>query len=55
MTLTFVGMGRHGTGLTGPTTDYSTLRAATNRVHTVEGTQLVFRFDAPGDPEVTTL
>jgi hypothetical protein len=55
MTLTFVGMGRHGTGLTGPTTDDSTMRAATNRVHTVEGTQLVFRFDAPGDPEVTTL
>jgi trypsin len=55
MTLTFVGMGRHGTGLTGPNTDDSTMRGATNRVHKVEGTHLVFRFDAPGDPEVTPL
>jgi hypothetical protein len=55
MTVTVVGMGRHGTGLTGPIADGTTMRAATNRVHKVEGTQLVFRFDAPGDPDVTPL
>jgi len=55
MTVTFVGMGRHGTGLTGPIAGDTRMRAATNRVHKVEGTQLVFRFDAPGDLDVTPL
>ena len=34
---------------------WSAMRAATNRVLRVEGTQLVFRFDAPDDPDVTPL
>lgn len=55
LTLTFVGAGRFGNGLTGPTVDDQTMRAATNRVLRVEGTQLVYRFDAPGDPDVTPL
>jgi hypothetical protein len=50
-----VGAGRFGNGLTGPTIDDVTMRAATNRVLRVEGTQLVFRLDAPKDPEVTPL
>jgi secreted trypsin-like serine protease len=54
-TLTLVGAGRFGNGLTGPTFDDLTMRAATNRVLRVEGTQLVFRFDAPDDPDVTPL
>ena len=55
LTLTFAGAGRFGNGLTGPTVDEGTMRAATNRVLRVEGTQLVFRFDAPDDPDVTPL
>jgi hypothetical protein len=55
MTLTFVGSGRRGTGLTGPVADDMIQRAATNRVQKVEGTGLIFRFDAPTDPEVTAL
>jgi hypothetical protein len=55
LTLTFVGAGRFGNGLTGPTVDDGKMRAATNRVLRVEGTQLVYRFDAPDDPEVTLL
>lgn len=54
-TLTIAGAGRFGNGLTGPTVDDLTMRAATNRVLRVEGTQLVFRFDAPDDPDVTPL
>src|SRR5262249_23319869 len=55
LTLTLVGAGRFGNGLTGPRTLDSTMRAATNRVLRVRGTQLVLRFDAPGDPDVTPL
>ncbi len=55
LTLTIAGAGRFGNGLTGPTIDDLTMRAATNRVLRVEGTQLVFRFDAPDDPDVTPL
>jgi trypsin len=55
LTLTIAGSGRFGNGLTGPTTDDLTMRAATNRVLRVEGTQLVFRFDSPDDPDVTVL
>jgi hypothetical protein len=55
MDVTIVGMGRHGNGLTGPTTDDGTMRAATNRVHAVEGNQIVFRFEAPEEPGVTPL
>ncbi|HLA70504.1 MAG TPA: trypsin-like serine protease [Steroidobacteraceae bacterium] len=55
MALTIVGMGRHGTGLTGPVSDDTIMRAATNRVFKVDGTEIVFRFDAPGDPDVTEL
>jgi hypothetical protein len=54
-TMTFVGRGDTGTGLTGPTTHDGRLRAATNRVERVEGEMLVFRFDAPDDPGVTPL
>lgn len=53
--VTFVGRGSHGTGLTGPSSQGNTLRAATNRVEKAEGTYLRFRFDAPGDPAVTPL
>lgn len=55
LTLTIAGAGRFGNGLTGPMVDDVTMRAATNRVLRVEGTQLVFRFDAPDDPDVTPL
>lgn len=55
MVLTIVGTGEHGTGLTGPVSKDTTLRAATNRVHEVDGTQIVFRFDAPGESGVTPL
>ena len=55
MTATFVGRGRRGTGLTGPVADDNLMRAATNRVHAVDGTQLVFRFDSPGEAGVTSL
>jgi hypothetical protein len=55
MVLTIVGTGQHGTGLTGPVAKDTTMRAATNRVHKVEGTQLVFRFDAPDESGVTPL
>jgi hypothetical protein len=53
--LTIVGAGQFGNGLTGPTVHDKTMRAATNRVLRVEGTQLVYRFDAPDDPDVTPL
>lgn len=55
LTLSIAGAGRFGNGLTGPTVDDVTMRAATNRVLRVEGTQLVFRFDAPEDSDVTPL
>jgi hypothetical protein len=55
LALTIVGAGRFGNGLTGPKHDDLTMRAATNRVLRVEGTQLVFRFDAPDHPDVTPL
>ncbi len=50
---TFAGRGSYGTGLTGPSSYGSSLRAATNRVEKAEGSYLQFRFDAPGDPAVT--
>ncbi len=53
--VTFVGRGDTGTGLTGPVTSDHKLRAATNRVERVEDDMLVFRFDAPSDPNVTPL
>jgi hypothetical protein len=66
MIATFVGRGGIGTGLTGPVTEDRRIRAATNRVESTrdvfpalakhaEGSQLRFRFDAPGDPHVTPL
>jgi Trypsin len=66
MIATFVGRGGIGTGLTGPLTEDRRIRAATNRVESTrdvfpaiakhaEGSQLRFRFDAPGDPHVTLL
>lgn len=55
LVLTIVGAGKHGTGLTGAMTEDTTLRAATNRVVRVDGSELVFRFDAPGEPDVTAL
>lgn len=55
MTATIVGRGRRGTGLTGPVADDNRMRAATNRVHEVRDTHLVFRFDKPGEPAVTPL
>jgi hypothetical protein len=55
MSATIVGMGRIGTGLTGPVADTSTLRAATNLVEKAEGSYLRFRFDAPDDRDVTSL
>jgi hypothetical protein len=55
MLVTFVGMGGHGTGLTGPSGHSDTMRAATNRVEHVDGAVLRFRFDAPADPGVTPL
>ena len=55
LVLTLVGAGRFGNGRTGETKSDVTLRAATNKVLRVEGTQLVYRFDAPGDPDVTAL
>jgi hypothetical protein len=53
--VTFVGRGDTGTGLTGPTTQDHKLRAATNIIERVEGSTLVFRFDAPADENVTPL
>ena len=53
--VTFVGRGDSGTGLTGPVSRDHRLRAATNRVERTEGSMLVFRFDAPGDENVTPL
>ena len=53
--VTFVGRGDSGTGLTGPVSRDHRLRAATNRVERTEGSVLVFRFDAPGDENVTPL
>jgi secreted trypsin-like serine protease len=70
MVVTFVGRGATGTGLTGQQMEDGKLRAATNRVESTfdvfpmtsargqypaEGFQLRFRFDAPGDPNVTDL
>jgi hypothetical protein len=56
MVATFVGHGGTGTGLTGYTHEDRRLRAATNRVESVvDGSILRFRFDAPGDPDVTDL
>jgi Trypsin len=70
MVVTFVGRGATGTGLTGQQFEDRRLRAATNRVESTfdvfpmtsargqypaEGFQLRFRFDAPGDPNVTDL
>lgn len=55
MQVTFVGRGGQGTGLTGPIAEDGRARAATNRVDAVDGSLLRFRFDAPGDPNVTDL
>jgi hypothetical protein len=56
MFVTFVGRGTLGTGLTGDTGKQARrLRAATNRVDKAESPFLQFRFDAPGDPNVTEL
>jgi hypothetical protein len=55
MTVTFVGRGGTGTGLTGPVREDGRMRAATNRVERAEGSVLRFRFDEPGDPDVTDL
>jgi hypothetical protein len=55
MVLTFVGRGGNATGLTGPVAEHRHLRAATNRVETVEASLLRFRFDAPGEPGITEL
>jgi hypothetical protein len=55
MLVTFVGMGGHGTGLTGPVGHSGTMRAATNRVEQADGAVLQFRFDAPTDPGTTPL
>ncbi|HUR21678.1 MAG TPA: trypsin-like serine protease [Vicinamibacterales bacterium] len=55
MSVTFVGMGSFGTGLTGPVAETPTMRAATNRVEKTDGSFLQFRFDAPGDPGTTPL
>lgn len=52
----FVGRGGTGTGLTGYVSEDGRIRAATNRVETViDDSMLRFRFDAPGDPDVTEL
>lgn len=53
--VTFVGRGSFGTGLTGPSSYGSVLRAATNRVEKAEGSGLQFRFDSPRDATVTAL
>lgn len=53
--VTFVGRGDTGTGLTGPVTADHQLRAATNLVERAESKNLVFRFDAPTDENVTPL
>ena len=55
--VTFVGRGGTGTGLTGPVEEDLRLRAATNRVERLayDGSVLRFRFDAPGDADVTEL
>jgi secreted trypsin-like serine protease len=55
MSVTFVGMGSYGTGLTGPVAENSTMRAATNRVVKAENSFLQFRFDAPDDAGTTPL
>lgn len=55
MSVTFVGMGSFGTGLTGPVAETPTMRAATNRVEETDGSFLQFRFDAPDDPGTTPL
>jgi hypothetical protein len=56
MLVTFVGRGATGTGLTGDTgKEDRRLRAATNRVEKAESPFLQFRFDAPGEPNVTEL
>jgi hypothetical protein len=56
MVATFVGRGGTGTGLTGYVQEDGRLRAATNRVESLVGDSLLrFRFDAPGDPDVTDL
>jgi hypothetical protein len=56
MLAVFVGRGGTGTGLTGPVTEDQRLRAATNRVESVVGDSLLrFRFDSPGEPDVTEL
>jgi hypothetical protein len=56
MLAVFVGRGGTGTGLTGPVTEDLRLRAATNRVESVVGDSLLrFRFDSPGEPDVTEL
>jgi hypothetical protein len=55
MIVTFVGRGGNGTGLTGPVREDRKIRAATNRVDKAEDSILRFRFDEPGDPDVTDL
>jgi len=54
-TITIVGSGYTGTGITGPQKekwDHKT-RAATNKVDDVEGNFIFFKFDAPGSKEAT--
>jgi len=53
--VTFVGWGDTGTGLTGPVISDHKLRAATNKVELADSKNLLFRFDAPTDENVTPL
>ncbi len=51
----FVGSGHTGTGLTGPVGGDRMVRAATNRVASVDKHRLYFRFDPPGSADATEL
>jgi hypothetical protein len=51
----FVGSGYFGTGLTGPIRSDRMLRAATNRVASVDDRILYFRFDPPDSEDATEL
>jgi hypothetical protein len=53
--VTFVGRGGFGTGVAGVRGEDRRLRAATNRIDAVTDSDLVFRFDKPGDSQVTEL
>ncbi|MGB7250924.1 MAG: trypsin-like serine protease [Phormidesmis sp.] len=52
-TVTFLGRGDYGTGLTGPDQIDGKMRVATNRVEKVDEQWLLFQFDAP--PHTTEL